>query len=108
MPMAACKSRKKTCWTTYAYSPRLGNWSREPTHTFTWHGTSGGHGLSMQSFVCRFLIRCFGGVIAGLIEIDTESHATVRCRNKHAVGAFRKKRIADDASVLGASFASLA
>ena len=62
----------------------------------------------MQSFVCRSLIQCFGGVIAGLIEIDTESHATVRCRNKHAMGAFRKKRIAEDASVLRESFSSLA
>lgn len=49
-----------------------------------WPGTSGGHGLSTQSSVCRAFIGCFGAAIVGLIEIDTESLAIVHYPHKPA------------------------
>ena len=40
------------------------------THTFTWPGESGGHGLSTQSSVCRAFIGCSG---AGLPMLQSKS-----------------------------------
>jgi hypothetical protein len=55
-----------------------------------WHGESGGHGLSTQSSVRQVLIGCLGGVIAGLIEIGTESLGIVRYRDEPGMGTLRK------------------
>jgi hypothetical protein len=51
-------------------------------HIFTSGGASGGHGLSAPCSVSPALTGCFGGDIAGSIEIDTEFLVGVRCRKK--------------------------
>src|SRR2546429_342302 len=71
-----------TCWMTSLYRPRMASWNLGPMHISSWHGESGGHGHSMQSFACPVLIGCFGKAIVGSIVTDTASLAAAHYRRE--------------------------
>src|SRR6267143_5279627 len=58
----------------------MASWNLGPMRISLWHGESGGHGHSMQSFAYPVLIGCFGKAIVGSMATDTASLATAHYR----------------------------